>query len=109
MTSYTRHYDPNGINLDYAYWTSTDLFAAITRCRFDRITTQSANPQVQFVGTDDEGNVVQGCSSATTPVRRRHGPRLHPCWTDFRGNPGDTTPNQDSDTQAIRLVLGQPY
>jgi hypothetical protein len=24
-TSYTRHYDPSGVNLDYAYWTTKDL------------------------------------------------------------------------------------
>ena len=28
---------------------------------------------------------------------------LHPCWTDFRGNPGVTSPNQDSYSDAIRL------
>jgi hypothetical protein len=29
--------------------------------------------------------------------------RLHPCWTDFRGNPGRTAPNQDAYTQSISL------
>jgi len=28
---------------------------------------------------------------------------LHPCWTDFRGKPGVTSPNQDSYTQVVRL------
>jgi hypothetical protein len=28
---------------------------------------------------------------------------LHSCWTDFRGNPGVTSPNQDSYTGAVRL------
>jgi hypothetical protein len=28
---------------------------------------------------------------------------LHPCWTDFRGKPGVTAPNQDAYTQAISL------
>ncbi len=28
---------------------------------------------------------------------------LHPCWTDLRGKPGVTSPNQDSYTQVVRL------
>lgn len=32
--------------------------------------------------------------------------RLHPSWTDFRGKPGVTTPNQDSYSQSIRLGSG---
>jgi hypothetical protein len=28
---------------------------------------------------------------------------LHPDWTDFRGRPGTTTPNQDAVTRAIPL------
>ena len=30
--------------------------------------------------------------------------RLHPCWTDFRGNPGTTKPNQDAYTQSIFVL-----
>ena len=26
---------------------------------------------------------------------------LHPCWTDFRGKPGVTSPNQDAYTAAV--------
>ena len=29
--------------------------------------------------------------------------RLHPCWTDFRGNPGRTLPNQDVGTQTLPM------
>jgi hypothetical protein len=29
--------------------------------------------------------------------------RLHPCWTDFRGNPGVNDPNQDANTQSIKI------
>ena len=29
--------------------------------------------------------------------------RIHPCWTDFRGRPGVTKPNQDAYTQSISL------
>ena len=59
VTSYTRHYDPTGIDLDYAYWSSLDLLKKHD-LPVHRITTQSSDPQIQFVGTDDEGNVVQG-------------------------------------------------
>ena len=30
--------------------------------------------------------------------------KLHPCWTDFRGNPGTTLPNQDVVTQSISVL-----
>ena len=32
--------------------------------------------------------------------------QLHPCWTDFRGNPGLTKPNQDVVTQSISVFTG---
>ena len=106
VTSYTRHYDPTGIALDYAYWTSLDLVGK-RAVPIHRITTQSSDPQVQFVGTDDEGNVVQGTfigdySAAVLGADLV----LHPCWTDFRGKPGVTAPNQDAYTQAISLRRG---
>jgi hypothetical protein len=104
LSSYTRHYDRDGINLDYAYWSSTDL-RRNGSVPIRRITTQSSNPQIQFVGTDDEGNVAQGTFIGDyTGVALGSDLRLHPCWTDFRGNPGTTTPNQDSYTQTIRLT-----
>lgn len=103
VTSYTRHYDPDGINLDYAYWSSTDLVRRHS-LPIRRITTQSSNPQVQFVATDDEGNTVQGVfiGDYTGAVLGRD-LRLHPNWTDFRGKPGKTAPNQDAYTQSIRI------
>ena len=107
VTSYTRHYDSAGINLDYAYWTSTDLFRKHS-LPIHRITTQSSNPQVQFVGNDDEGNVVQGTFIGDyTGAVLGSDLKLHPSWTDFRGNPGKTTPNQDSYTASIRLGSGR--
>jgi hypothetical protein len=30
--------------------------------------------------------------------------RIHPSWTDFRGRPGVTSPNQDAYTQSISLL-----
>ena len=103
VTSYTRHYDPNGINLDYAYWTPREHHGS----RIHRITTQSQNPQGQFPFQDADGNVFQGVFigdySATALGADL---RLHPCWTDFRGKPGVTAPNQDAYTQSIRLGRG---
>jgi hypothetical protein len=104
LTSYTRHYAPSGVDLDYAYWTSNDGFRH-RAAPIGRITTQSSNPQVQFVSTDDEGNVVQGVFIGDyTGTVLGSDLRLHPSWTDFRGNPGTTTPNQDSYTQSINLA-----
>jgi hypothetical protein len=103
VTSYTRHYDADGINLDYAYWTSTDLIRHHS-LPIRRITTESSNPQIQFVSTDDEGNVVQGVFIGDyTGVALGSDLRLHPNWTDFRGNPRKNTPNQDAYTQSIEL------
>ena len=100
VTSYTRHYNPSGINLDYAYWTD----GARSGSPIHRITTQSSSPRIQFVGVNDEGATVQGVFigdySAAALGRDL---RLHPSWTDFRGRPGVTGPNQDAYTQAIQL------
>ncbi|MDQ2749811.1 MAG: glycoside hydrolase [Actinomycetota bacterium] len=102
VTSYTRHYDPNGINLDYAYWRSIGARADFGPIH--RVTTQSSNPQIQFVGTDDQGNEVQGVFIGDyTATAMGYDLILHPCWTDFRGKPGRTAPNQDSYTQSIRI------
>lgn len=102
VTSYTRHYDPNGINLDYAYWRSS--FGRLANAPTHRITTQSENPQVQFAGFDDQGNVVQGLFIGDySGAAMGYDFRLHPCWTDFRGRPGTTAPNQDAYTQSIPL------
>lgn len=107
VTSYTRHYDSSGINLDYAYWTSTDLLRKRS-LPIHRISTQSSNPQVQFLGTDDQGNVVQGTFIGDyTGAVLGADLVLHPSWTDFRGNPGKTTPNQDSYTSSIRLAFNR--
>jgi hypothetical protein len=112
ITSYTRAYDRNGINLDYAYWSvgrdrrrhgagAADMAGA----HINRITTQSENPQVQFVSTDDDGNIYQGVFIGDySAVAMGDDLRIHPCWTDFRGRPGKTEPNQDAYTQTIGLA-----
>lgn len=103
VTSYTRHYDRAGVNLDYAYWSSTDLRRG-GRLPIHRVTTESSNPQIQFVSTDDEGNEVQGVFIGDyTGAVLGSDLRLHPAWTDFRGRPGTTAPNQDAYTDSFRL------
>ncbi|PZS33850.1 MAG: exo-alpha-sialidase [Pseudonocardiales bacterium] len=103
VTSYTRHYDPTGINLDYAYWKS--IGKHFSRGPIHRVTTQSSNPQIQFVGLDDEGTTRQGVFIGDyTAAAMGFDFALHPCWTDFRGRPGTTAPNQDSYTDSIRLI-----
>jgi hypothetical protein len=101
VSFYTRAYDPTGIGLDYAYvsaW-ANHIGQAPTR----RITTQSENPQVQFVSTGAvSGAVLQGIFIGDyTAVALGRDLIFHPVWTDFRGNPGVDDPNQDVVTQAI--------
>ena len=70
-----------------------------------RITTQSANPQVQFVSVGAvSGQILQGVFIGDyTAVALGSDLKFHPAWTDFRGKPGATLPNQDAYTQAIAL------
>jgi hypothetical protein len=104
VSSYTRHYaGARSVDLDYAFWSSSKRHGP---GRFDlqRVTTQSSNPQIQFVGPDDEGNEVQGLFIGDyTGVALGSDGVLHPNWTDFRGKPGTTAPNQDAYTQAFRI------
>ncbi len=102
VTYYTRSYDPSGIDLDYAYTTVgwNGQYSAQ-----HRITTQSANPQVQFVTTGlVTGNVLQGAfiGDYSAAVIGWDG-RLHPVWTDFRGHPDVDTPHQTVDSQSIPI------
>ncbi len=110
VTFYTRAYDPTGINLDYAYAKSgvTDDdngsgLRNMAQKSIHRITKQSENPQVQFVGIGAvTGKTLQGVFIGDyTAVSIGADLTFHPCWTDFRGNPGVNTPNQDAYTQAI--------
>ncbi|HEX5493297.1 MAG TPA: sialidase family protein [Mycobacteriales bacterium] len=98
----TRGFDPNGIGLDYAYVVGT---GHVSGARVRRITTQTQDPQVQFVSQDpDTGEIFQGVfigdySAMSVGLDFR----IHPVWTDFRGRPGTNTPNQDIYTQSISL------
>jgi hypothetical protein len=104
VSYYTRNYDPDGIGLDFAY--QSGLGQAIGKSPVHRITTQTANPQVQFVAIGQlTGNILQGVFIGDYSAMAV-GPdfKIHPCWTDFRGNPGVTLPNQDVVTQSISLL-----
>ena len=106
VSFYTRNYDANGIGLDFAYVAgeSEDLLEH-GGGRMHRVTTQTSNPQIQFVGVGAvTGNILQGVFIGDyTAVALGSDHVLHPCWTDFRGSPGVTAPNQDAYTGAIRL------
>jgi hypothetical protein len=103
VTSYTRHYDPTGIDLDYAYWTGSGT-QSLSKASIQRITTASQNPQVQFIALAPDGTEIQGVFIGDySAVAIGSDMRIHPCWTDFRGRPGVNTPNQDAYTQSILL------
>jgi hypothetical protein len=104
ISSYTRHYDPNGYFLDYAYWKSVGA-RGLANASIHRVTTQSADPRIQFVAAGPNGEEIQGVfigdySAMAVGVDFR----IHPCWTDFRGRPGVTSPNQDAYSQSISLL-----
>jgi hypothetical protein len=107
VSFYTRVYDPNGIGLDMAYVATDEGYDlnSLARSRVHRVTTQTSNPQIQFVAVGGvTGNLLQGVFIGDyTAVALGFDEVLHPCWTDFRGNPGVTAPNQDAYTQAIRI------
>ncbi len=74
--------DLSPVCLDYAISSSSDGFVSETR-----VSTESSNPYIQFSGSfigDYTGVAVDSAGTA------------HTVWTDFRGLPGTTTPNQDT-------------
>lgn len=74
--------DSAPVCLDYAVSSSTDGFASE-----QRVSTESSNPYVEFSGSfigDYTGVAVDSTGAAYT------------VWTDDRGLPGKTTPNQDT-------------
>jgi hypothetical protein len=74
--------DSHAVCLDYAVSSSTDGYASEMR-----VSNQSSNPYNQFSGSfigDYTGVAVDSSGVA------------HVAWTDFRGNPGVTTTNQDT-------------
>src|SRR4030095_4804967 len=47
VSAYTRHYDPSGVGLDYAYWKGIGV-TGLRSSGIRRITTQTADPRIQF-------------------------------------------------------------
>jgi len=104
VSYYPRVYDPAGVGLDYAYQVGWLDQLAGTPVR--RITTQTSDPRVQFVGTGQvSGEVLQGLFIGDYSAMAIGADfQLHPSWTDFRGNPGVTLPNQDAMTRSISAL-----
>jgi hypothetical protein len=69
--------------MDYAAKTSGDGFKGQSR-----LSTESSNPFIQFADGSFIGDYSQVAVGASSGVPRA-------AWTDFRGNPGITTANQD--------------
>jgi hypothetical protein len=68
--------------MDWAIKSSSDGFASTTR-----VSRESSNPYILFAGSfigDYTGVAIDASGRAVT------------AWTDFRGNPGVTPPNQDT-------------
>jgi hypothetical protein len=104
VTYYTRTYDPAGVGLDYAY--QTGWGRGVVGGKVQRITTQTSDPSIQFAGVGlVTGKELQGLFIGDyTAVAMGADFRIHPCWTDFRGNPAVTGPNQDVVTQSISTL-----
>ncbi len=101
VSSYTRHYDPSGFFLDFAMWKGWGN--GIGSAPIQRVTTVSEDPNVQFVGVGlITGDTLQGVFIGDyTAIAIGIDFKVHPMWTDFRGNPGTNTPNQDAYTQSL--------
>jgi hypothetical protein len=104
VSYYTRFYDPAGIGLDMAMVSGSRT--SLGRAPQARLTGQTENPQVQFVSIGLVSKLVLQGVFIGDYTAITMGPDLaaHPVWTDFRGNPGVNTPNQDVVTQSVRLT-----
>jgi hypothetical protein len=106
VSAYTRHYDAHGVGLDYAYWKGIGV-TGLRSSAIRRITTQTSDPRIQFAAASLENpdETLQGVFIGDySAIAVGADLRLHPCWTDFRGRPGVTKPNQDAYTQSISLL-----
>ena len=93
VSYYSTEWAPAG-EIDFAYVKSND--AGATWSASTRITEQSSDPAIQFTAGAFIGDYT-GVAVGSDNI-------AHPIWTDFRGNPGVTSPNQDAVTMAIPLV-----
>ena len=78
----------------------------VTHDRIRRLSSESSDPSIQFVAAGlVTGKELQGVFIGDyTAVAVGVDFQLHPCWTDFRGNPGVTKPNQDVMTRSVSLL-----
>jgi len=94
VSYYTREFAGSAsLELDFAYVKSSD--AGATWSASTRITEESSDPGIQFASGAFIGDYT-GVAVGSDNV-------AHPIWTDFRGNPGVTSPNQDAVTARIQL------
>jgi hypothetical protein len=94
VSYYTREFaGSSSLEIDYAYVKSTD--GGLTWSASTRLTEQSSDPSNQFASGAFIGDYT-GVAVGSDNV-------AHPIWTDFRGNPGVTSPNQDAVTVSVPL------
>jgi hypothetical protein len=94
VSYYTREFAGSAsLQLDYAYVKSSNSGA--TWSASTRLTEQASDPGIQFSAGAFIGDYT-GIAVGSDNV-------AHPVWTDFRGNPGVTSPNQDAVTARITL------
>jgi hypothetical protein len=96
VSFYTRSYATDGVGIDYAAITGPS-FSSLEHQSLRRLSSETSNPQVQFVSIGAVTNkVLQGVFIGDyTGVALGPDGVFHAAWTDFRGNPGVTAPNQD--------------
>ncbi len=103
VSFYTRSHDPNGIGVDYAA-VSGDGLHDLAHRQPRRLTSETQNPQVQFAQLTKSKKVLQGVFIGDySSIALGDNGVFHPAWTDFRGRPGVTSPNQDVYTVAMSV------
>lgn len=94
VSYYTREFAGSASKLiDFAYVKSTN--GGATWSASTKLTEQASDPAIQFSGGGFIGDYT-GVAVGSDGV-------AHPVWTDFRGNPGVTAPNQDAVTARVQL------
>ena len=95
VSFYTREFAGSAsLEIDYAYVGSND--GGTTWTSSTRLTEQSSDPGIQFTAGAFIGDYT-GVAVGSDNV-------AHPIWTDFRGKPGTTSPNQDAVTARVLLL-----
>ncbi len=94
VSYYTREFAGSAsLEIDFGYAKSNN--SGGTWSGSTRITEQSSDPAIQFASGAFIGDYT-GIAIGSDNI-------AHPVWTDFRGNPGVTSPNQDAVTTRIAL------